>query len=117
MRLLLLSNPNSAHTIKWAKSLANSGVDIIIFGLGNFVVDDYADYNNIEVLTLDESVSRREGSLSKLKYLKALPAIKKIIKKFKIDILHAHYASSYGLLGSLSGFSPFILSVWGGGCL
>lgn len=31
----------------------------------------------------------------------------------KPDILHAHYASSYGLIGALSGFSPFILSVWG----
>ena len=28
--------------------------------------------------------------------------------------MHAHYATGYGLLGSLSGFSPFILSVWGG---
>ena len=29
------------------------------------------------------------------------------------DILHAHYASSYGLLGALANFHPFILSIWG----
>src|SRR5690606_14690363 len=28
-------------------------------------------------------------------------------------ILHAHYATSYGLIGALSGFKPFVLSVWG----
>jgi glycosyltransferase involved in cell wall biosynthesis len=28
-------------------------------------------------------------------------------------VVHSHYASSYGLLGALSGFHPFIVSVWG----
>jgi glycosyltransferase involved in cell wall biosynthesis len=113
MKLLLLSDPNSVHTIKWAKSLADNGLEIIIFGLGDFAVNDYKKYSNIKVVTLNESITRDEGSFSKLKYLKALPTIKKIIKEFKPDILHSHYASSYGLLGAISGFSPFILSVWG----
>lgn len=113
MKLLLLSDPNSVHTIKWAKSLADNGLDIIIFGLGEFTVNDYEKYSNIKVMMLNESIIRDEGAFSKLKYLKALPKIKNIIKEFKPDILHAHYASSYGLLGALSGFSPFIVSVWG----
>ena len=46
-------------------------------------------------------------------YLLKLPRLKKVIKTFKPDVVHAHYASSYGLLGSLSGFHPFIVSVWG----
>jgi glycosyltransferase involved in cell wall biosynthesis len=46
-------------------------------------------------------------------YLAAFPRLKKILRNFKPDILHAHYAASYGLLGALSGFHPFILSVWG----
>ena len=50
---------------------------------------------------------------SKLKYLKALPTVKKTILDFKPDVVHAHYATSYGFLGALSGFHPFILSVWG----
>lgn len=29
------------------------------------------------------------------------------------DLLHAHYASGYGTLGSLCGFHPYVLSVWG----
>lgn len=39
--------------------------------------------------------------------------MKKVITEFKPDILHAHYASSYGLLGALSGFHPYIISVCG----
>ncbi|MBM6861674.1 glycosyltransferase, partial [Clostridium saudiense] len=29
------------------------------------------------------------------------------------DILHAHYASSYGLLGALSNYHPYVVSLWG----
>ncbi len=113
MKLLLLSDPNSVHTIKWAKSLAKNNIYILIFGLGDYSVEDYKDIPNIEVKTLNEEVTSSESAFYKLKYIKALPIIKQIIKDFKPDILHAHYATSYGLLGALSGFHPFILSVWG----
>ena len=113
MKILLLSNPNSIHTIKWAKSLAEKNMELYIFGLGTLSVDDYEIYKNITVITLNQSINRNEGSFSKLKYLHALPIVKKIIKEFQPDIVHSHYASSYGFLGALSGFHPFILSVWG----
>jgi glycosyltransferase involved in cell wall biosynthesis len=114
MKLLLLSNPNSPHTIKWATSLAKHGLDIVIFSMGNFTVNDYKDFKNIKVVTLNQHIdSGNEGSLTKIKYLKALPMLKNIIENFKPDIIHAHYASSYGLLGAISDFHPFILSVWG----
>lgn len=51
--------------------------------------------------------------LFKIELLESLIKNKKIIKEFKPDILHSHYASSYGLLGALSGFHPFIISVYG----
>jgi glycosyltransferase involved in cell wall biosynthesis len=113
LKLLLLSDPNSPHTIKWSKSLAQYGIDIVIFGLGDFTVKDYDGIKNIKIQTLNEVVTRNEGAWNKLKYLKALPSIKKIIKEFQPDIVHAHYATSYGLLGALSGFHPLIISVWG----
>lgn len=113
MKLLLLSDPNSVHTIKWAKSLAQNNIDIIIFGLGDFTVKDYDGISNIKVKTLNGTVSRDEGAFSKLKYLKAVPVVNQIIKEFKPDIVHAHYATSYSLLGAMSGFYPFIVSVWG----
>lgn len=39
--------------------------------------------------------------------------VKQLITEFKPDILHAHYASSCGLVAALSGFHPMIISVWG----
>lgn len=113
MNILLLADPNSVHTIKWATSLAEKSINIFIFGIGSLTVDSYDKYKNIGIQTLNQVVTNDEGVAGKIKYLNALPTIKKIIKYFQPDIMHAHFATSYGLLGALSSFSPFVLSVWG----
>ena len=42
-----------------------------------------------------------------------VPFVRAWIKKIKPDILHAHYAGAYGLMGALASFHPFILTAWG----
>ena len=113
MRLLLLSDPNSSHTVKWVTSLASQGIKIMLVGLGNLKVNSYNSCSNVRIKTVDIEITGKEASFKKLLYLQALPLIRRIIKSFKPDIVHSHYASSYGLLGALSGFHPFIVSVWG----
>ncbi len=113
MKLLLLSDHSSSHTIKWANSLSNEKDSVCIFGLSSYNKNVYN--NNIKIYSVGFNPDRMRDvkSFSKFYYLKALPVLKKIIKEFNPDILHAHYATSYGLLGALSGFHPFIISVWG----
>jgi L-malate glycosyltransferase len=116
MRVLLLADLSSVHTIKWAKSLAERGIEIGIFGLSNIDESPFKNYKNIQVhaVGLSRSITGNvKTHLTKLSYLKAWPQVKKSIDSFKPDIVHAHYASSYGLIGALSGFHPYILSVWG----
>lgn len=116
MKIIILSDPNSVHTVKWVKSLAQKKIEIYIFGFSCCDQKIYENYSNVHVMTLDlsQSIIRRNSSnMAKLRYFSALPKLKKLIRQFKPDILHAHYASSYGILGALSGFHPFILSVWG----
>lgn len=113
MRLLLLADPNSPHTIKWATAMAQNGADVLVFGLGNLTVDSYYSFESIRIVTMDDTVSRNGGVFRKLKYLRALSRVKKLIAEFKPHIVHAHYATSYGLLGALSGFQPLVTSVWG----
>jgi glycosyltransferase involved in cell wall biosynthesis len=112
MKVLLLSDTYSEHTEKWALGLASSGLKI---GLFSFNKASYEWYNhkNITVFFEPEHKINAESTLTKLAYLKYVSVLKKIIKHFQPDILHAHYATSYGLIGAMSGFSPFILSVWG----
>lgn len=113
MKILLLADVNSSHTIKWATSLAKNNIEVTIFSLGELLIDDYKSYKNINIVVPNIAIINEEGALSKIKYLKVFPALKNLIKKYNPDILHAHYATSYGLLGAMSNFHPFILSVWG----
>jgi glycosyltransferase involved in cell wall biosynthesis len=113
MKVLILSDANSSHTQKWVNSLVDEGVDVCLFSLSKF--NDQL-YKNILVVNFGlnkNDINTTNNNISKLKYFKALPIIKNTIKDFKPDILHAHYASSYGLLGALCGFRPFLVSVWG----
>jgi len=112
MKVLLLSDTNSEHTEKWALGLADAGITI---GLFSFNKAPYAWYNhaNITVFYEPEGSINAESTLTKLSYLKYVGILKKIIRHFKPDILHAHYATSYGMVGALSRFRPFVLSVWG----
>ncbi|MBS4033791.1 MAG: glycosyltransferase [Ignavibacterium sp.] len=116
MKLLLLADANSIHTIRWLNALNEYGAKIVLF---SFYEPDHRLYNNsnkFEFFTLKLSPNlrmRNDKQFSKLNYLKAVNRVKKIIRESRPDILHAHYASSYGLIGSLTKFHPFILSVWG----
>ena len=68
---------------------------------------------NIVLLSDSNIENQNSSSLSKLGYFKFIPKLKEVIKKYNPDIVHGHYASSYGVLGARSGFHPFVLSVWG----
>ncbi|MFH1215337.1 MAG: glycosyltransferase [Pseudomonadota bacterium] len=116
IKVLLLSDSSSVHTIKWARALFLSGVDVCVFGLNSCPLDTYTSFPDVRVVSskIDADVIRAsQGAIQKLQYFKVLPMLKRIIKEFKPDIVHAHYATSYGLLGALCGFHPYILSVWG----
>lgn len=113
MKILILSDCNNPHTIKLVKSFSKkNNIEVFLYGLERLKVNDYLTLKNFNVKTLDIKV-KKSGTISKIKYLQAIFDIKKIIKEFRPDIVHAHYASSYGLLGVLSGFHPFVISVWG----
>ncbi|MFH1004348.1 MAG: glycosyltransferase [Bacteroidota bacterium] len=114
-RILFLADINSAHTQKWVGSLAERGFVIGIFSLQNPNNDWYSEYKNVFILNESDIsfIKFHESIIKKSIYLKFLPKLKKVIKEFNPDILHAHYATSYGLLGRLSNFHPFIISCWG----
>jgi len=116
MKLLIVADASSIHTRRWAHGLASKGIEIGIFTLKEPNPEDYKDYPQIQIETFfqdNKLFHARDGDFSKATYLKALPALKKFIKKFKPDIVHAYYASSYGFLAALTFFKPFYVSIWG----
>ncbi len=116
-RILVLSDANNVHTRRWVMATVERGYKVILFSFNKKGLDYYADNENVECFALDILSSlkklRTNGAIEKIKYLKALPDIKRCIKKYRPDLLHAHYASSYALLGALLNFHPYIISMWG----
>jgi glycosyltransferase involved in cell wall biosynthesis len=113
MKILLLGDASSIHIYKWANSLMDKGILVTIFTFASPI----CNYDSKIVIINNgfdlENTNRNTPVFNKFLYLKTIFKLRRVIKQFKPDILHAHYATSYGLLGSLSLFSPFIISVWG----
>ena len=116
MKVLLLGNPESPHTVRWVKALAFKGVQVRLLSLNKVPEYLFADQSNVEVQTLGLSnrfVMHKNPRFIKIVYLRILPTMKRAIKSFRPDILHSHYVSSYGLLGALTDFHPYVISIWG----
>ncbi|MBN1637441.1 MAG: glycosyltransferase [Ignavibacteriales bacterium] len=115
-KILLLSDCNSSHTIKWVTELSKYFKKITLFSFFRPNHNNFTNIRNLELIVCNTKISGNKllrNSLSKIKYLKHLRKLKKVIKNFQPDILHAHFASSYGLLAALTNFHPLIISVWG----
>jgi glycosyltransferase involved in cell wall biosynthesis len=116
MKVLIIGSGSSTHLVKWVNGLLEKGCTIILFSLNDF---DRKQFNqSVQLSCYHFGYSKNAGLegkalFSKMNYLRAVPEIKKLIKKHQPDILHAHYASSYGLIGSYLNFHPYIVSVWG----
>ena len=104
------------------KSLKNSHsyliVALMLFSLFKPNKDLLNKYDELKIVVRTPNLrskikNLREPNLSKLNYLRGLFYLNRIISDYEPDILHAHYASSYGVLAFLSRFRPFVLSVWG----
>ncbi len=110
MKVFILSNANSIHTKRWVSSLSHS-MKIFLFSPRPCKDNFYSKLHNVQVYSFLPRFDKK--FIDNLRYFNCVNVLKKKIKEFNPDILHAHYASSYGLLGALTGFHPYIISVWG----
>ena len=114
MKVLLLADINSIHTRRWTAALLAKGIRVGIFSLTP-VKDRFPEEQDITVYVAKKGEREISDSIlfRKSEYFTKIPAVRKCIRDFRPEILHAHYASSYGTLGAMSGFHPFVISVWG----
>jgi glycosyltransferase involved in cell wall biosynthesis len=104
MKLCFLANANSIHSYRWIKYFADKGHEIHWISLQK---NEFGNLKNVKFYLLKQYPTKFLDII-----LNAIP-VKKLIKKIKPDILHAHYAGVNGILAALSGFHPFVLTAWG----
>ena len=71
------------------------------------------DINQVFVHWLSNSSKRLGSDFQKLSYFGTIRQAKALINELNPDIVHAHYASSYGTICSFACKRPYYLSVWG----
>lgn len=110
--ILLLGDVNSIHLHKWIVGL-KSQFTVLVFSLDQLSVSNawLRELDNVTIF--DAASNSTSNSTSKLGYLTHLRRLKKIYSDFKPDITHAHYATSYGLLGGLCNPKNYCISLWG----
>lgn len=113
MKVLIISDIASEHTEKWAVGLASYGIEVGLFSLNKASYEWYRDKPNITLLHQADKSIKEMSKLGKISYLKYLRLLNQAIKTFKPDVLHAHYATSNGFIGALTGFHPLVISAWG----
>lgn len=109
MKICFLSDANSIHTKKLCTFFKDKGHDVYVISLNEGFIP------GAKVYSFDVSLDklRSKNDFKKLEYLTYRKKVKKLKKEINPDIVNAHYATSYGLLGALSDFHPYVLSVWG----
>lgn len=116
MKILIVADGGNIHTKRWAAALADAGVETVLFSLTPAETGFYSGKGVI--LHVFDLFSYKQGGKKPFlkaiaRHSKAVRELKRLIKKEKPDIVHAHYATSYGLVAALAGFHPLIISVWG----
>lgn len=113
MRILYLSNINNYHTIKWCRYFSGQGHDVHVAGFEQPGEDAAAELAGVHIYWLKNDSERLGSELQKLGYMTTVGKARRLIDNLGPDVVHAHYASSYGLVCSLACRRPYYLSVWG----
>ena len=110
MKICYIADATQIHTQRWVKYLDNRGHEMHLISpipLGDI------DIGNVRLYVLRGFPLRIRIISTLMDLLLYVIQVRKLLKKIKPDILHAHYVTDCGFLAALSGFHPFILSVWG----
>jgi len=111
MKICYLADAASIHTQKWIRFFADRDHEVHVVSFQDADISTVT-FHRIEV-SFPLKTSPTATWYEKIGYLFHLNAARKLVRRLSPDILHAHWATSYGLMGALSNWHPFILSTWG----
>jgi len=111
MRLCFLADAKITHTQRWVRFFARQGHEVHLISFREEALPGVMVHPVKR--TIPVRISPVASTLGKLGYFTYVRKFKNLIGSIAPDILHAHWATSYGLMGAWSGYHPFVLSTWG----
>jgi len=102
LKICYLANAGSIHTQRWARHFSKTGHRVTVVSF------DQNGIEGVDVVALPRSVPGRRWNI-----LWNTVRVRHLVGDLCPDILHAHYVTSYGLAGALSGWHPYVATAWG----
>lgn len=104
LRLLVLASADVIHTRRWVRYFRSRGHEV---ALATLEPSGRQDFDEIVLPT-------RSLRPSLLRYTLAAPAVAGLVKRFRPDLVNAHYVPGYGFLAALvRPARPLAVSCWG----
>jgi len=101
VRVCFLGDAGSIHLQRWVQYFVEAGYQVEVISFRSCTIEGA----KVHLLA--------RGQSGRIAYIRALSKIRRLLEEIQPDILHAHYATSFGLLALVSGFSPLVVSAWG----
>lgn len=109
LTLAFIADPNSTHTRRWLGFFVERGHHVHLLvpntatvesGLdGRIAVHVYRAWPRTHIRGLGSAITK--------------VGLKLLLRRIRPDVLHAHYLSWFGWSAWLSGFHPYVVTVWG----
>ncbi len=110
LRLAFIAPGNSIHTRRWLEYLVARGHDVGLISYGRFE-ERIEGIELLDELTAFSRVDRRTRGY--LDFVIAARRVRRVVRRFAPDVVHAHFVTGPGWLGVLSGTGPLVVTAWG----
>jgi L-malate glycosyltransferase len=109
LRILGIGDAKSRHFVRWAQRLAEQGHTVhIVSGRYN---PREGEHDGLVVHQLQELEPLYRVPF--LRRYRMIPALQRIAKETKPDLVHSHYLLPYGYWTARAGLGPLVVSPWG----
>jgi len=103
MRICYFGQAASIHVRRWAEWFASRGHEILLI--------TPPTTERVEGFRVVHAPIDRAFFIPRPRLL---ARIRRIVREFRPDLVHAHYVLGYGMYAALSGAEPLVVSAWGG---
>jgi glycosyltransferase involved in cell wall biosynthesis len=109
LKIAFLGDPNSIHMRRWTAYLAGKGHHVTLIVGQNLVVKP----GLAPEIDIERFVPYTRRPIHLFGAIVAGRSFRRVLERLNPDVLHAHYLTGNGWLSWLSGFHPYVITVWG----
>jgi glycosyltransferase involved in cell wall biosynthesis len=102
VKVVYLADAPYPHTWRWVEHFRTAGVQCEVIS-----------FRPWEIPGVPVHYINGGEALGKVRYLVHARRVKTLVHSLQPDLVHALHLTSYGFLGALAGFHPYVVSVWG----